>query len=322
MLFVEYSKSYDQFVRRVDKDYKVIFSDKEERILEFVSNMIMNGKRIHELLMIKKLMENGEFSAEDMKETLKRIGETYRENDYVSAYRVITKDFINSQSEKERYSDIEFIDESKASLSHAKRVCSFYERLRNSQFQNELATLIEYGIKRYQDMYSNHDTNNLVLYQKYSRKDVCRILNWNKDVSSTVYGYRIKQDTCPIFVTYEKSDDISSSTMYPDEFERISSNPDIYSNKIFSWMTRSRVSEASPEAQQLIHAKENGLKIMLFLKKSDGEGTDFYYMGEASPIKWEQTTIMNDKKEVLPIMNFKLELKQEVRKDIFDYFTA
>ncbi len=322
MLFVEHSKSYDQFVRRVDKDYNVEFSDSEERMLEFVSNIVMNGKRIHELLMLKKLLENGGFSIDDMKGTLDRIGETYREDDYISAYRVLTKEFINSQSEKTRYSDIEFIEESRASISQAKRVMSFYEKLRNAHFQRELSTLIEYGIQRYQDVYSGHDRNNLVLYQKYSRKDVCRILNWEKDVSSTVYGYRIRHDTCPIFVTYEKSDDIASSTKYQDEFERISSDPEIFSNRIFSWMTRSRVSETSPEAQQLIHARENGLKVMLFLKKSDGEGTDFYYMGEALPIGWKQTTILNDKKEELPIMNFKLELKQEVRKDIFDYFTA
>lgn len=322
MLFVEHSKSYDQFVRRVDKDYKVVFTDYEEAILEFVSNIIMNGKRVHELLMLKKLVEDGEFSADGIRKSLIDLGENYRDVDYVSAYNVISKEFINSPSEKKRYSDIEFIDKTKAIKSQAMRVASFYERLRNLEFQKELQTLIEYGIRRYKDMYSNHDENNLVLYQKYSRKDVCRILNWAKDDSSTVYGYRIKHDTCPIFVTYEKADDIASSTKYLDEFERVSCEPDVYSNKIFSWMTRSKVSENSTEAQQIIHAKESGLKILLFLKKSDGEGSDFYYMGEATPINWQQTTIYNDKNEELPIMNFKLELKKEVRKDIFDYFTA
>ncbi|WP_243107752.1 DUF3427 domain-containing protein [Clostridium sp. OF09-36] len=160
------------------------------------------------------------------------------------------------------------------------------------------------------------------LYQKYSRKDVCRILNWTKDDSSTVYGYRIKYHTCPIFVTYEKSEDIANSTKYLDEFEKIAINPTVYSNKIFSWMTRSKVKLESSESQELIHARENGLKVLLFLKKSDGEGSDFYYMGEVTPVAWKETTILNDKKESRPIMNFKLELKQEVRKDIFDYFTA
>ena len=39
-------------------------------------------------------------------------------------------------------------------------------------------------------------------------------------------------------------------------------------------MTRSRVSIDSDEAQKLIHYQENGLKILLFVKKSDGEETN------------------------------------------------
>ena len=137
-----------------------------------------------------------------------------------------------------------------------------------------------------------------------------------------MYGYRIKYNTCPIFVTYEKSDDISKSTQYADEFERLNIGSNEYSNRIFSWMTRSKVRETSTEAQAIIHAEEENTKVLLFMKKSDGEGTDFYYMGEALPRQWKETTILNDKGESLPIMNFKLELKDEVRKDIFDYFVG
>ncbi|SCX02495.1 Helicase conserved C-terminal domain-containing protein [Lachnospiraceae bacterium YSD2013] len=322
MLFVEYSGSYDKFVRLVDKEYKITFSDKEERILEYVSNVIMNGKRIHELLMLRLLLDNGEFSKNEFREALENNGEKYRESDYVSSYRIITKEFLNSDADRKRYYDVEFINKGDVSEKLLTRTLSFYDKLKNALFQKELQTLIEYGLCRYKDMYKNHDDNNLVLYQKYSRKDVCRILNWDKDCSSTVYGYRIKHGTCPIFVTYEKEDDISDTTKYPDEFERISSNPEEFSSKIFSWMTRSRVTLSSPEAQQLIHAKESGLKVLLFLKKSDGEGTDFYYMGEVDPIKWAQTTISDENKNEIPIVNFKLELRNEARKDIFDYFTA
>lgn len=123
------------------------------------------------------------------------------------------------------------------------------------------------------------------LYQKYSRKDVCRILNWEQDESSTIYGYKIKYNTCPIFVTYEKKDNIASSTKYEDEF---------INNQVFSWMTRSRVSADSIESRKLIASSDSGLKILLFVKKSDGEGTDFYYMGRVHPIAWEQKEIYNE----------------------------
>jgi len=57
----------------------------------------------------------------------------------------------------------------------------------------------------------------------------------------------------------------------------------------------------------------------LFVKKSDDEGSDFYYMGEVNPIAWRQTTIKNDKEEELPIMNFKLKLNNPVREDLYEY---
>ena len=166
---------------------------------------------------------------------------------------------------------------------------------------------------RYFDSYQKHDENNMVLYEKYSRKDVCRLMNWDKDESSTIYGYRIKHNTCPIFVTYEKQEDISDSTKYEDAF---------VNNQIFSWMTRNGVSLDSRESVDIINAKETGLKICLFIKKSDGEGTDFYYMGEVEPIEWKQTTIQNDKGKVLPIVNFIFKLKHSVRDDIYEYFVS
>lgn len=110
MLFVEYSKSYDQFVRLVDKEYTTVFSEGEEKLLEFVSNIIMNGKRIHELLMLKMLVDDDEFTDAAYKESLEKLDEKYKQKDYISAYRVITKDFINAPSDKARYIDMEIID--------------------------------------------------------------------------------------------------------------------------------------------------------------------------------------------------------------------
>ena len=85
-------------------------------------------------------------------------------------------------------------------------------------------------------------------------------------------------------------------------------------------MTRSKVSLESPESQKIINYKEIGLKIYLFIKKSDGEGTDFYYMGKVFPVDYMQTEIKNDKGQKLPIMNFKMKLEHSVREDIYKYF--
>ena len=305
MLFIQYSKSYDQFVKSVDKDFTVSFSDKEEAILEFISSLV-NGKRIHELLMISSLLNNEKISLETYKILLEEKGEKYRESDYVSALNVLGKVFVNAPAEKKRYNDIEFISTDEAKNGMLRRATLFYSLFNNTRFVNEMKCLVRYGLRRYEDLFKN-----LVLYEKYSRKDVCRILNWEHDDSSTVYGYRIKHNTCPIFVTYEKKEDIANSTKYEDRF---------INNQLFSWMTRSKVSLESPESQKIINYKEIGLKIYLFIKKSDGEGTDFYYMGKVSPVDYMQTEIKNDKGQKLPIMNFKMKLEHSVREDIYEYF--
>ena len=312
MLFIQYSRSYDQFVKTVDKDFNIMFGDREEAILEFISSLV-NGKRVHELLMLKCILNNEKMSPDTYRELLEEKGEIYREADYVSALNVLGKVFVNAPSEKKRYSNIEFISMDYAKNGMLRRASAFYSLFSNNAFVNEVESLVKYGLKRYEDLFKNHDEDNLVLYEKYSRKDVCRILNWEHDDSSTVYGYRIKHNTCPIFVTYEKKDDIANSTKYEDQF---------INNQLFSWMTRSKVSLESPESQKIINYSKIGLKIYLFIKKSDGEGTDFYYMGKVSPIDYMQTEIENDNGQKLPIMNFKMKLEHSVREDIYEYFVG
>lgn len=311
MLFVDYSGSYHEFCQLVDKDYNKQLSDKEVSIIEFVSNYVVNGKRPHELLILKLLLEQGRFTADDIIMLIKQWYQIDTTQETIeSAVRVLEGKFINSPGDKKRYAHMELLS---SETAYYARMNSFYQRIQHRDFYEQMKDLIELGLRKYQDMYHGlQDDLGLALYQKYSRKDVCRILNWERDDSSTVYGYKIKNGTCPIFVTYEKKEDIASSTKYPDEF---------INNGLFSWMTRSRVSEESAEAQELIHHKERGLKILLFVKKSDGEGTDFYYMGQVEPVAWKQTVIENDAGKQLPIMNFQMALKQSVREDIFDYFT-
>ncbi len=314
MLFIEYTKeSYHSFLKRVEPYYKVLLSQEQEAMLSFVSQVLANGKRPHELLILKSMLKGDAnicSDANQFKKILEGVGGTFREQDYESALNVLGLNWINSQSERKKYNLVKWIDDEEAKRQRFKRTSIYALALSNGEFKKQLTEVIEFGLLRYRDNFKEADENNLVLYQKYSRKDVCRILNWKTDDSSTVYGYRYKYGTCPIFVTYNKLDTISKSTQYLDYF---------INEQMFNWMTRSRVSMDSKEAQQIIHSKDNSEKIFLFVKKSDDEGSDFYYMGEVSPIAWHQTTIKNDKEEELPIMNFKLKLKNPVREDLYEY---
>ena len=82
--------------------------------------------------------------------------------------------------------------------------------LQNPEFCAILEELVDFGISRYKVNYSYHyqDTN-LVLYQKYTYEDACRLLNWERnEVPLNIGGYKYdkKTKTFPIFINYDKQD--------------------------------------------------------------------------------------------------------------------
>ena len=313
MVILDYAGTYYHFLKMVDKSYTAELTEEEQKILDFVSKYVASGIRIYEPIILRCLIDNQRISKNEIANLLHS---SYRlelnDKTFESAINVLNGKFINSAGEKKRFADIDIVKSIEGVFES--RFFAYCKNLLKKEFLKQLDDLIDLGVARYRDIYQRGaDSSGLSLYNKYSRKDVCRILNWEKDDSSTVYGYKIKYNTCPIFVTYNKSEDIAKSTLYEDEF---------IDNNVFSWMTRSRVSLDSTEAQKLIHYKEDGLKVYLFVKKSDGEGTDFYYMGEAIPEDWKETVQKDDDGKSLPIVNFLLKLKNPVREDIYSYITS
>lgn len=114
----------------------------------------------------------------------------------------------------------------------------------NSFFKHLFTDILYSGLeksKKYQP------DKQLTLYEKYTRKDVCKLLNWHNDESSTMYGYKTKHLTCPIFVIYHKDDDVDSSVAYGDEF---------ISSETFKWYTRSNRTLQYEEVHKIINAVE------------------------------------------------------------------
>ena len=223
-----------------------------------------------------------------------------------SAINILKLDFFTDK-EREKYGSTTFFEDD-YTISN-----QFKNFLTHAAYRKHLDDILNYALLKYEDMYMGQTEGvNLKLFQKYSRKDVCRLLNWPHDDSSTIYGYRIKHGTCPIFVTYDKNEDISESTKYKDEFK---------SKSVFSWMTRSKVKLDSKEPQAIINDKD--LKSHLFVKKSDdGDGRDFYYIGQVTPEDWHETTINNDKGKKLPIVNFEYSLHNVVGDELYEYLTT
>lgn len=147
--------------------------------------------------------------SEDMKEYGKEISRDQKEN----IVNVLTNEFP-AGSGKKTYSQCVFIEED---ASDYKPTESFIEMLKNDDFYTILKELVEFGISRYERDYSDcYENSDLVLYQKYTYEEVCRLLNWEKNLSSVMNGYMLdkKTKTYPVFINYDKSDDISDTTKY------------------------------------------------------------------------------------------------------------
>ncbi|MDO5815220.1 MAG: DUF3427 domain-containing protein, partial [Methanobrevibacter sp.] len=184
---------------------------------------------------------------------------------------------------------------------------SFKRSLASQVFLNHLNDALKYIFFKYENFYKNDDC--FRLYEKYSREDVLRLLNWDYYMNGqNIGGYKIKYDTCPIFVTYNKAEDISETINYEDHF---------ISKTRFNWMSRNNRKVSSKELEPLVNY--NGIDIELFIQKNNDEGIEFYYIGQLTPLSYKQVYRTIGGKEQ-PIVNFKFEIGTEVKDEIYSYF--
>ena len=184
----------------------------------------------------------------------------------------------------------------------------FRNALTNNAYLKHFEDAIEYTLLKYDSVYRVED-DVFKYYAKYSREDVLKLLNWEFFMNGqNIGGYKIKYNTCPIFVTYDKKEDISETINYEDEFD---------SRDVFSWMSRNNRRVDSNELKPLVNYTD--LDVRLFIKKSDDEGLDFYYIGKLSPLSYEQLFREIDGR-LNPIVNFKFKIDHTVDENLYNYF--
>jgi hypothetical protein len=65
------------------------------------------------------------------------------------------------------------------------------------------------------------------------------------------------------------------------------------------------------------------MRLPLFIKKSNDEGKDFYYMGDVRPIdsSFTQESMKNDKGQSIPVVRLHFSLDNPVEKSLYNYIT-
>ena len=304
-LFVLKDGSYFHFKQHVDLAESTM-NDLHQMLLKFIGLEVANGKRLEEVFILKELLHKSSISFLDViSDMLQKYDLEVNVKSIIGAINVLKMGFFKI-ADVNKYGNIELVSENQGNISLTKE---FSALLENEEFLVYFKDALDYAEYSFMETYDKKTYfGGLKLYENYSRKDVCRILNWEKDESATIFGYRVKYDTCPMFVTYNKQDDISVSTKYEDRF---------ISRSMFSWMTRNKVTLESAEVEAI---QRDDVRKLLFVKKSDGEGTDFYYMGDVDTHKCIQTTIDGKDGKKLSIVNVLYDMQQVVNDKIYSYF--
>lgn len=263
-------KHYGEVIHKFEKDkgdYQLA-DDTKTGMLQMISFELVNGKRPHELILLKQLIkERRPISKDEYKTDLTKNQAAYSAKLIQSVERVLTYDFFIKQAQLKYKNPLVEIKNNHYQLSKI-----FEEALDDSIFYLLVVDAIKTGLARSRKYPAGYTLKGLEIGEKYSRKDALRLLLWENDESSTVYGYRIKHGTCPIFINYHKSDEISDTTKYGDEF---------INESLLHWYSRSNLTTRSTEVQDIIHSVERKISLHIFVKREESEGTEFYYMGPA-----------------------------------------
>lgn len=277
----------------------------KKSVLSFIGKDFLSGKRIHEILLLQLLLEEESISEQSYLSALQALNAYIHKDTIKGIENVFSLNFF-VEADNKKFGNKPLIIKSNSRYMFNEEL---QLSLRDDDFKQYFVDLLECAFMK-NKQFNNHEP--FKLYEKYSRREVCRLLDWEKNEEGTLNGGRPKNGDFPIFVNYHKNDENNLETNYMDEF---------LSDDTFKWCsTKNRYIDKSKEMQILIHSVENGTNVYLFVKKDNGEGKDFYYLGRCAvnPSSAKPERIL-DKGKYYPVVTMEMVLEQPIQYDIYHY---
>ena len=293
------------------------------QLLEYLSKYVCDGIRIEEVIILRELLTKESLSIDHLKHIMLDECSFHTEDTIIANaihnlnFHYVTKR-VNGQeirlSEATGFKIVEF-DSDKLVIARGSTLADITNNNVILKYAQDVCTA---ALRTFMLDFDSHNyVGGFKRGAKYSRKDVFRILRWNKlPNAQNVGGYIVSQDktNCPIFVTYHKGDDISETTRYEDHFI----NP-----RHVVYMSKSRRTLSSPEVVIMRNQSENKIRLPFFVKKDDDEGTAFYYLGDLTsvPDKFEKTAMQNDAGGSVSVVKMEYFLDRDVDPRLYSYLT-
>lgn len=270
LLIANKKSSYYGFLESM-KQNEATISKTANTFLMIASRELLPGMRRQELVLLERLMidPTRALSLEEIEQLFEQQSLPANDDIVQSVLNTLDLTFYTGSLAK-AYGQKVFIEK----IENQIRLSSLFKKeMSNPYFMKLLIDILETG-KLKSINYSSIEP--LTRFQKYKRKDVLRLLNWQQQmVDQNIGGYTASNGEFVIFVTLKKGESFSGAQMaYEDELLDAST---------MKWFTKAPRSLKSPEVQKLMHPEDWIIRV--FAKKSDNEGTEFYYLGNVKPIK-------------------------------------
>lgn len=305
--------SYYAFLKVYDSDYKVRLSPEAEQMLTFWCSKLGNSKRVSEALVLEDLLQGRDRVLARLRESLwKNYGINASDQHLKNVVLVLTNQFCKNSLDQERTSKCVFLEPEGGDY----RISGQFQAtlLASPEFKAMLLELAQYMKRRYNSEYiKRYQETDFALYSKYTYEDVCRLLNWSRNMTAQNIGgyfYDKETKTLPVFVNYEKSEE---AIAYEDRFE---------SERILIALSKTKRRVDSPDADHMFKRtpEDRGNRIYLFVRKNkdDKEAKSFYFLGEMNAVGDPAPVRLQTGDAAFEI---RYELEHPVREDIYDYLT-
>lgn len=281
-------------------DSVITFSDSSLMYLNYITQELLFAARPDELYVLLSLIEGCNDESLIYANLASEYGVQISNQKQIAIRNILT--LVTSNALQKKY-QVSLLD---ADDNQFRLNADFSQSLDNASFKALVLQTIKLGLSYFEEYKSVSKDNDFILYNKYSRKELVRLLNVNLSMETSIYGYRIIANSVPIFITYKK---ISASQMNA-KYDNIFLN-----SQDLVWYSRPYGATISPELMKIINYRENNLKIMIFLKKSDNEGGEHYYLGLADIHSYQEKSLASKN-----VMQFILRLTTPLLDSYFDYF--
>ncbi len=301
--FISYSKSYEEFILKVEKEenYRKICEDENFlKAIRFLQGLLPI-KRPYEMAILKALIIEENLNIEKVSNYLNKYLQEVDIATCEHSFRYLDQEFFDS-SQKERFLKLVTLDKMHLSLSEEFKIL-----LENDLKKQLLLETINYSLIEYEKNFSNTNYGKpfLKLYEKYNMQNIALLCNFDKIHSSfRGSGFLKYKEDFFLFITIEK-DKFTKGSKYHNTF---------LSKDILTYSSKPSMSQDKGDGKKLIDNKKYDVRLHIFVRKFshvDKKVQGFIYLGLANTFKYK-----NNK----PI-DLELKLEKELTSNLYEEFT-